>query len=235
MVFFAEPISPPIGALVWPVVVIHVAFFLMTYLTKAKLGSLLLVIPSLDSLAVVIYVILDDSCDSAAAYAKSISMVSASIIKEGYTFMFVCLVAVALIVQLRITRLTTNRAARGDLYDKSHYLDKFMQYAIPLVCLTAVLPDRSNNCKLYDDPKACGGHAYPLIHEIHIIGIAGGMLLTILAGVPRAISTVRRHAEAHAAEESQPLKAALGVILLCALLWVYYLIEFLGVDTNVHA
>ena len=49
---------------------------------------------------------------SAAAYAKSISMVSASIIKEGYTFMFVCLVAVALIVQLRITRLTTNRASR---------------------------------------------------------------------------------------------------------------------------
>ena len=82
--------EPPTLVLIVPTVLCHATFFLLGVLTtgKANLGTLLLVPIFFDALGVIVYVTLDDSCDSAAAYAKSISMVSASIIKEGYVFMF---------------------------------------------------------------------------------------------------------------------------------------------------
>lgn len=237
--------APPTFSLAWPLVCIHVFIFSMYYLTKASSGGTFLFVPILfNALGATVNVLLTDDCESAAAYAGSISKVSASIIKEGYVFMFVSLILVALIVLQRIGRIKRERMRRefkaGTPPDESpsswwkalesvNFWDNCLQLTIIFVALTAVFPDAANNCSLYENPSECGGDHYPTAHYIHVVGIAGGMLFSLMSAIPRFILTVK---DKLGTEDGWRYKYMGAILLSCVLMWAFNVAAFLLVDAT---
>ena len=150
-----------------------------SYVVRAQQSEYLLVPILMGCLAAIMSMyLLREDCTSAGGYAASISRVSGSIFFEGYVFMFVSLVTVAVYILGRINfiqdhkiqRLADKRprkagrllksgtmavkAMKGRLMDRCcasddvarKRCDMVLRYAIILVCITAVVPDRANLC-----------------------------------------------------------------------------------------
>ena len=148
-----------------------------SYVVRAQQSEYLLVPILMGCLAAIMSMyLLREDCTSPGGYAASISRVSGSIFFEGYVFMFVSLVTVAVYILGRINfiqdhkiqRLADKRprkagrllrsgtmavkAMKGRLMDRCcarddvarKRCDMVIRYAIILVCITAVVPDRAD-------------------------------------------------------------------------------------------
>ena len=141
-------------AALWiPLAIGHLSFIALAWLNvPATLANLLLIPAFLDCLAFAIVRVIDaDDCTTAAGYAGSISKVSASIMHEGYVFMFVSLTLVAYVVTTRvdwnIKRRVRIHATPFPLWRNDRYYinDIALQWGAVIVVLTAVIPDYANN------------------------------------------------------------------------------------------
>lgn len=92
-------------------------------------------------------VVLQDSCDSPAAYVSSISKLSASLQSEGYVFMFVSLVLMAFVVVVDLDSVKVDRHVPDDgpqcqcrWWRSKHrweiLIDSCVRYGVLLVVLT---------------------------------------------------------------------------------------------------
>ena len=223
-------------AALWiPLAIGHLSFIALAWLNvPATLANLLLIPAFLDCLAFAIVRVIDaDDCTTAAGYAGSISKVSASIMHEGYVFMFVSLTLVAYVVTTRvdwnIKRRVRIHATPFPLWRNDRYYinDIALQWGAVIVVLTAVIPDYANNCVL--DPlmgkETCRDDA---LHYLHIAGIGAGVLISTVCALIRAGRTVADHWNTYANTEYRGrASASFALLLLCASIMAGFLIAFL--------
>ena len=241
-----------------------------SYVVRAQQSEYLLVPILMGCLAAIMSMyLLRGDCTSPGGYAASISRVSGSIFFEGYVFMFVSLVTVAVYILGRINfiqdhkiqRLADKRprkagrllrsgtmavkAMKGRLMDRCcasddvarKRCDMVLRYAIILVCITAVVPDRADNCDLDPSAGACNNRN---MRTMHFIGIGGGVSITLFAALARAVlTTMELNADGSCSLTMKELyttdkgklraRYALGAALLAALAALGFLVAFMWV------
>ena len=169
-------------------------------LYKAPLGGGLVLVTVLfvDLGFTLHYRVLDSwlGCDSPAAYAASISRVSASMVWQGYTFMIVALCFLAYIFTRVIAQVDSQ-------YPKARLLagstlpwklgtmgNGLMRIGFSMTAFTAVMPDEANNCALLGPLSSKHINHYDLcpeglISNVHLAGIAGGIAVSTVGVILR--------------------------------------------------
>ena len=211
-----------------PPIVLHWAFTLtglffmlaIAILLRADFsGGFLLVPIYLFGLAFAIHTYVLDvpaesPCTSPAAYAASISRVSASIWPEGYVFMFVYLTFIAYMLLDKISvlelerhrlrfhdkldrfddkegELGGHRSHKDQWCDKLYWCEKLMRWGVVLTTLSAVLPDAANDCvpEYEGDWNTCKEYR---LSQLHTSGIGGGVLISMVGAFMHALMTAGR-------------------------------------------
>ena len=259
-------------ALLWvPYFIAVIMLESCSYVVRAQQSEYLLVPILMGCLAAIMSMyLLREDCTSPGGYAASISRVSGSIFFEGYVFMFVSLVTVAVYILGRINfiqdhkiqRLADKRprkvgkllrsgtmavkAMKGRLMDRCcasaddarKRCDTVLRYAIILVCITAVVPDRADNCDLDPNAGSCNNRN---MRTMHFIGIGGGVSITLFAALARAVlTTMELNADGSCSLTMKKLyttdkgkgrkwraRYALGSALLAALAALGFLVAFI--------
>ncbi len=251
-------------ALLWvPYFIAVIMLESCSYVVRAQQSEYLLVPILMGCLAAIMSMyLLREDCTSPGGYAASISRVSGSIFFEGYVFMFVSLVTVAVYILGRINfiqdhkiqqladkrprragRLLKSGSWRCDVTERCcvsddvarKRCDTVLRYAIILVCITAVVPDRADNCDLDESAGSCNNRN---MRTMHFVGIGGGVSITLFAGLARAVlTTMELNADGSCSLTMKELyttdkgkwraRYALGMALLSALVALGFLVAFM--------
>lgn len=147
-----------------------VAFLFLT------LGSVILLVAS-DPLL---------GCASPAAYAPTISRISASIWPQGYVYMMVAIVLMSNIFIEQVNVLASNRAAvmaarppsecRATNWAMHIYVERIMRTGMQLALFTAIIPDLADSCDLAGEGDTC---FVRILGVMHLAGIGSGMVVSV--------------------------------------------------------
>ena len=219
--------------------------FCVRNIARAQASELFLVLVIMGALAFVISTFVNNpTCASPAAYGATISRVSASILKEGYVFMFVSLTIFSSIFGRRVNFLqyskkgltrvlpvgsvgTIDRSS-VECYDPGleGMTDRIMILAVMLTVVTGIVPDRADNCALDPAHSSCLGATYRTVHSL---GIALGVGISAIAAVVRAVHIYRLHGGAsRETYNTFRLRCACGILLFSFSMMVLFLLVFFG-------
>lgn len=172
------------------------------FLLNLGLGTLMLVPVIVVCVAAFLFhVVLEDSCESPAAYVGSLSKLAASASPQLASYLFVCVVMLAYIVIKRLDKDSTADRRKGGLCEAS--MEMSIRVGVTCVVISGVFPDAANSCAI-DPGQAC--ETARLSSAIHVGGVAFGGLLSIYGACALTLRTlIVAHGVAH---DSHSMKAA---------------------------
>jgi hypothetical protein len=232
----------------------HLAFLWLPYiaslasvlavaaLAHAMTAELLLVHIILGSLGLITSAfVVNAECWSPAGYAATISRISASILPEGYVFMFVALTMFAYLFCRRVNYMAWVRNGgtsigiinRSPRCTTPSVTDRVMMIGVMLTVVTGIVPDKADNCDLDGDHQVdstvdeCGAL---FVRLVHIIGIGIGIATSASTAAVRAVYIFKLHKDQSPEVYNQfRLRVAFGIFISSAVLVIIFLIVFMGV------
>ena len=228
-------------ALLWlPYIASFASVMTVATLVREKVSELGLVHIILGTLAVVISIlVVNADCGSPAAYAATISRVSASILAEGYVFMFVALTLFAYMFCRRVGELAWERNGGWDHspWRLVSITDRTMMVGVLLTVVTGVVPDGADNCDLDGDGevdptvKDCRAHVF---RHLHILGIGLGILISAVSAVVRAVKIFwRQKNKSPDVYNLLRLRLSFGIFCCSAVGVIVFLVVFFVIQSQV--
>ena len=158
-------------------------------------GLVLLIIFFLDLGVLLVTGVLEEDlqCQSSAVYGSSISRISASVLwrdsgNKAFVYMFVSLSILSLIFLGEVEKIAKNRVVHYQHvevpWERASFGERLTSFGFCMTILTAALPDEASNCFVVPVPTAdC--YRSTFISNLHLIGIAGGIVISTIGALIR--------------------------------------------------